>query len=487
MSKMMLTAKLNQQLLMSQQLKQAISMLQYTTLELKQQVENIVETNPLVELSDESDVQEETWHYTNGPSYKTSQYTENFDDAMDNVASIQTLREYLLSQTLNCQFDRVNQRIAEGIIDAIDDNGYLTMSLEEIRDIIQMNDEVTMPRLEHVLSVIQKFDPTGVAARNTKECLQLQIEAISNKLPKHEYAIKILQTDSLSLDQFNLAKVAKVTKLNEEQLTEGLKVIKTLNFNPGKGFNVENEAKFDPELYVRKIDNQWRVFLSESILTRIEVSKQYKSLIRKNARDKSYKTVLDQLNEAQLLINAIKRRNNTLLEVGEYIVKHQSAFFDDGKSSLKSMNMADVAKAIDCHESTVSRITTGKYIATPYGVYELKYFFPSHVKTAEGSGKSSIAVKSMIEQLIASEDAKNRYSDDQLAALLEDRGIKISRRTVTKYREALGVPSSYVRSNMTMVRQGLGFASESAHQGNVPGRRAAADVNTELELEEELA
>jgi len=231
-----------------------------------------------------------------------------------------------------------------------------------------------------------------------------------------------------------------------------LNVIKSLSFAPGIGFANEISNDLDPEIYVRKMNHIWKAFLSDSILTRIGVNKEYRSLIKGHSRDKSYKTVLNQLNEAQLFINGIKRRNNTLLDVAAYIVKEQQDFFENGKKSLKSLTMHEVATALECHESTISRITTGKYMATPHGVFELKFFFPSHVKTTAGDSMSSIAIKEKIEGIIHAEDPVHPYSDEQIAVILKNENIHISRRTVTKYRESLNIPTSYLRPGMNITR-----------------------------------
>jgi RNA polymerase sigma-54 factor len=436
---------------MNQQLTQAITLLQYTTIELKQQIINVLESNPLVELNEEIDENiEDHAIYQTGLTSKNRSISSNIDDDyINNIAARQSLREYLLSQTSNSQFNQIQQRAAEAIIDAIDDSGYLSMSLVEINSLVEIDLDV----LNYVLSVIQTYDPPGVAASNTHESLLIQIEAINNKDINHHYAKEILQRGLLSPEKFDLDHLTKQTNLTHDQIASGLKVINSLNFNPGFNYSSGKDDSADPELYVRKINNKWRVFLTDSVLTRIDVNKEYRSLIKKNSRDKSYKTVLGQLNEAQLFVNGIKRRNETLLAVATYIVEQQSEFFENGSMALKSMNMASVADALEFHESTISRITSGKYIATPHGIYELKYFFPSHVKSMNGDSKSSVAIKSMIKKIIVEEDAERPYSDEDIALVLKKYDIKISRRTVTKYRESMNIQSSYLRPLLSRIKK----------------------------------
>jgi RNA polymerase sigma-54 factor len=436
---------------MNQQLTQAITLLQYTTIELKQQIINILESNPLIEVNEEIEENiEDQAIYQTGITSKNRSISSNIDDDyINNIAARQSLREYLLSQTSNSQFNQIQQRAAEAIIDAIDDSGYLSMSLIEINSLVEIDLDV----LTYVLSVIQTYEPTGVAASTTQESLLIQLDAIINKDISHHYAREILQRGLLSPEKFDIDHLTKQTKLTHDQIASGLKVINALNFNPGFIYSNGKDDSADPELYVRKINKKWRVFLTDSVLTRIDVNKEYRSLIKKNSRDKSFKTVLGQLNEAQLFVNGIKRRNDTLLAVATYIVEQQSEFFENGSMALKSMNMASVADALEFHESTISRITSGKYIATPHGIYELKFFFPSHVKSINGDVKSSVAIKLMIKKIIDDEVPEKPYSDEEIALVLKNYDIKISRRTVTKYRESMNIQSSYLRPLLSRIKQ----------------------------------
>lgn len=466
-NKMLLTTKLSQKLAMNPQLSQVITLLQYTTLELKQEISNILEKNPLIEVVEEdgseseADAEDLSWHNGSYISSRNSYSREQpSDDQLENVAIKESLRDYLINQTLNCHFDDTRQLLAEAIIDAIDENGYLSMTLNEILAVIPKDDGVNISLLEQVLKAVQQFDPPGIGARNTQECLSLQIERIETKTDKHIFAQKIVATNALDMERFDLKQLVKITGLAEKEVTEGLKFLKTLDFHPAQYFTSQ-DLVMDPELYVKKVNNKWKAYLSNSILTRLDVNKQYKTLIKQHSRDKSYKSVLSQLQEAQLLINGIKRRNDTLLSVANYIVEIQAGFFDEGKSELKPMTMSEVAAQLDCHESTISRVTTGKYIATPHGILELKYFFPSHIKTTNGDNKSSTAVKLLIEQLINQEDPGNVYSDDQIAVILKEQDIHISRRTVAKYREEMNIPSSYLRAGMNMIRKTINQEEEA--------------------------
>lgn len=464
--KMLLTARLDQRLLMNQKLKQVITFLQYTTVELKQQIKEMIETNPLLEVNEEIESEESeasqpeedaAWQSHTGVSVKNNHHSEAHDDYIQNIPSIKTLREHLIEQTYHCHFSVIDQEIAIRMIDAIDEDGYFSMSSEEMEKILVdefgHDASINIDNIHAILTVIQGFEPLGIGARHTAECLKIQLEATCQQHPAYHFAKKIIEINALQLSHVDFKALTKLSGLSSHALTDGLSLLHTLDFHPAKSFHHHGELVQDPELYVRKTANEWRVFLTDSILTKLDVNEHYRHIIKKNTRDKSYKTVLDQLQQANLLVNGIKRRNETLLAVAGYLVKAQTAFFDEGRSALKSINMAEVAAALDYHESTISRITTGKYISTPHGIFELKYFFPSHVKTQSGSDKSSTSVKLMIENIISKETQHQTFSDEQIAEMLKKSGIHISRRTVTKYREALKIPSSYLRSGINAVRQ----------------------------------
>ncbi len=442
-NKLLLTTKLDQRLLMNQQLKQVITLLQVTTLELKQQVEQWIETNPLIEVKEEVEEEDEIIYQHHEKTRHHS--TESDYDMLENVAANETLRNFLLKQTLDCGWNDRAFMTAELIIDAIDEDGYLSMSTQEIYESICQQIETDEAEIISILKTIQTFEPAGVGARNTKECLLIQLEQKENRDESWIGAKKILSLENFEMSNLNLKSMIKATNMDEKELTNAFQLIKTLNLSPGKTFSGLKEQTIEPEIVVRKVQGEWRVELANSLMSRIDINKEYQGIIKKHARDKTFKTISTQLQEAKLLVNGLKRRNETLLAVAKYIVAHQGDFFDEGAFEMRPMNLIDVASALNYHESTISRITTGKYMATPRGLFELKYFFPGQLKTVQGRARSSIAVKAIIKQMVSKETTV--YSDDEITKRLNEEGITISRRTVTKYREAMNIPSSYERAN----------------------------------------
>lgn len=441
-----LTAKLEQRLLMTQQLRQAITLLQYNTIELKQVVQQFVDKNPLLEV-EESELPDyyQVSHYS--PSYKKSnRISDEEENGLENYAIPTNLRTHLFEQTLLCKFTSEEQMIAEAIIEAVDDNGRLTMSLLDLQ--ATLNSEISINTIEKVLKSIQQFDPIGVAAYDMLECLIIQLEAITNKDDTWHLAKKILRNFSsvISLSFSNIKKMMQQLKVNSDAFNAAMGLIKSLNPYPGIHYTNALEVNIEPELYAKKIKGNWTVFLADSLLTNISINTQYQRFIKQNKSHSSYEALNRELLEAQWLLKGLKRRNETLLEVARYLVEMQSDFIEHGPARMKPLNIADVAAALNIHESTVSRVTTGKYIATPRGLFELKFFFPSHVTTKGGSQCSAVAVKEFIKEIIDKEQPKQPMSDEQIAVLLKGRGINIARRTVAKYREALNIKPSYLRS-----------------------------------------
>lgn len=446
-NKLQLTTKLDQRLMLNQQMKQAIGLLQSTTLELKQQIKTWLETNPLIEVEEINEEEsEDIEDYSNYTERTRKEKTiENHDDFIENMENSVSLREHLLQQTLDFHWNERGMKIAEAIIDNIDDNGYLTLSLEEIQKMEAESLAVELDELEMTLKTIQGFDPVGVGARSIKESLLIQLEQVENKDDAWIAAKKVLLMDGIQMEELNLKKLTKATGFDEGTLLSAFQVIKTLHLNPGKQYTPQREITIEPEVVVKMKKGVWCVELVNSLFNRINIHKEYQKIIKSNSKDKSFKKISEQLQEAKLIISSLKRRNDTLLAVAKYIVEKQGDFLERGEQAMRPMNLSEAAMALDCHESTISRITTGKYMVTPRGIFELKHFFPSYVRTAEGRSRSSTAVKDMIVKYIATESSAHAYSDDEIMKHLNETGITISRRTVTKYREALKIPSSYER------------------------------------------
>lgn len=454
-TKMLLTAKLDQRLVMSQQLTQAITLLQYNTLDLKQLVQQYIETNPLIEIENPENIETETASIKADDSEESSQlfnFTADLsrsnryngdETTLENYSIPKTLREHLMEQTLLCQFKPLKQTIAETIIDSVDENGQLPLSLSEISNMI--DEPVDMTIIEEVLKKIQTFDPPGIAARDLRECLLIQLDHLPQQDQTWTTAKNILSGSFELLSKYDHKAVIKSLSINQQQFDQAMALIRSLNPKPGLSFLRETDLNNEPELYVKKTKNKWKVFLSESILTNIKINNEYQNLIRQNKKHESYDALSKELQEAQWLLKGLQRRNETLFNVASHIVKLQTDFLDYGRAFMKPMNIIDVSQALNIHESTVSRVTTGKYLATPRGVFELKFFFPSYVLTSSGEACSDTAVKEMIKEIIDGENSNKPHSDNEIAKQLKDKGVNIARRTIAKYREALKILPSYQR------------------------------------------
>lgn len=450
-TKMLVTMKLDQRLAMNQQLRQAIELLQHNTLELKQLIQQSIECNPFIELdeielqNDEEDEQIiEHHHYS---AYSGNGQKSSFDtDFIENYAKVKTLREHLLEQTLLCRFNQEQQMLAEAIIDAIDDDGFLTMNAMDIQQALRAQHDFSIVEIEAVLQKIKMLDPIGIGSRDIRECLLFQLAALPVRDNIWHAANQIITEIEANFSVGDLKKVIKRLKISGAEYTAAINLIRTLNFHPGAQYLSDKNLQAEPELYVKKIGGVWQVFLKDSLLTNLKINKQYHDLVKQNKKHEAYASLKQELEEARWLVNGLKRRNETLLRVASHIIAVQHEFLEHGKAHLKSMNIADVAQAMNVHESTVSRVTSGKYIATPIGVFELKYFFSSRIGHAStGEESSAVAVKTLIQDIINSETPAHVFSDNEIVAQLQSKGICVARRTVAKYREAMNILSSYQR------------------------------------------
>ena len=440
-----MTVKLDQRLAMSQQLRQAIMLLQYNTLDLKQLVHQTIEKNPLLEL-EETDYIEPT-RSADTIRHRSSTYQTEEESVLENYAIPKSLRHFLLEQTLLCQFNETEQHIAEAIIDALDEKGYLTMTLIDIHETLALTPKPDISMLETTLRVIQTFDPIGVGARSIQECLLLQLDAISEKNAIWKIARDILEKAFELMTLTQNKKLLRQFNITQAQYNEAIMLIRTLNPNPGTCYSGELDITHEPELFVEKRKDGWYVALTESILTNVKINSHYQDLIKQSKKHSSYGALKQELEEARFLLKGLKRRNETLLIVASYIIERQKDFLEQGTMYLKPMNIADVAQAVNLHESTISRVTTEKYIATPRGVFELKYFFPSCISTQKGGMRSATSVKELIKNLITGELPEHALSDTEITEKLKEQGINIARRTVAKYREVMKILPSYQRQS----------------------------------------
>jgi RNA polymerase sigma-54 factor len=458
MLKPSLQLKLGQTLTMTPQLQQAIRLLQLPVLDLNAQIQDALEENIMLEMedlpdapqtSDESTAEIETikaedqWQTRadrtiqdggwNGEGRPVSEFADE---------SGQTLREHLLWQLEMEQFSPREAVIGEAIIDAINDDGYLTVTFDEIHEILEPDTGVQIEEIESTLQKVQRLDPVGVGARSLSECITLQLEQLDKATPGLSLAVE-LANDHLDLVATReYGELRRSLRTSEEVLHDALALIRGCNPRPGQAVSPAAAEYVIPDVFVRKVDDRWQVEISPTGVPRLSVNQQYAKLLRGSGDHAVLRT---QLQEARWLIRSLEIRNETLLKVATCIVARQTAFLDYGDEAMKPMVLRDVAEEIGMHESTISRVTTNKYMHTPRGVFEFKYFFSSHLSTADGEDQSSTSVRAKIRKLIGAENPTKPLSDSKLANLLADQGIKVARRTVAKYRESMNIASSSER------------------------------------------
>ena len=495
-----LQLKFSQQLTMTPQLQQAIKLLQLSTLELSQEITEQLYSNPLLEEITEDQDPENQQKKTNSektltetsnltaeeleePSKNTeplSQETDqnDWDSDFDNysvqtqdIARInnndgnirgeinleqvhqvtQSLKDHLLWQLNLTNLNARDLSIAEMLTYSLDDNGLLTQNLSEIFEELDENNNEYESEILTVLTRLQQFDPPGVYARDLKECLLIQLNQLSQDTPFLKQA-KILVLQFLEdIGKLNTDKLLKKTQLSLDELRGAISLVRSMNPYPGE-FLQDNETEYiTPDAYVIKTSDKWRAIINDDHNPRLRINETYKNLIRQSDNSRENQYLKDSLTEAKWFIKSLESRNETLLKVVNCIIELQEDFFEHGPVSMKPMILSDISEKLDLHESTISRVTTSKYLATPRGIYELKYFFSSHVATSTGGECSSTAVSAILKELINAEVPHKPLSDNKLTELLKEQGINIARRTVAKYREGLGIPSSSDRKRFENV------------------------------------
>jgi RNA polymerase sigma-54 factor len=329
--------------------------------------------------------------------------------------------------------------IGEAIIDAINDDGYLTMPLEEVASYLDKETNVSVREVEETLRKVQRLDPIGVAARSVSECLILQLRQLDSDTPGLELAVALAQEHLDLVASRDYGELRRCLRTSDEDLQDALALVRSCNPKPGLAVSPASTEYVIPDVFVRRIDNRWQVEISSSGIPRLSVNQQYARLLRGSGDHAVLRT---QLQEARWLIRSLEIRNETLMKVATCIVSRQTDFLEQGEEAMKPMVLRDVAEEIGMHESTISRVTTNKYMHTPRGVFEFKYFFSSHLSTADGEDQSSTSVRAKIRKLIGAENPAKPLSDSKIANLLAAEGISVARRTVAKYREAMNIASS---------------------------------------------
>ena len=472
-----LQLRLSQQLAMTPQLQQAIRLLQLSTLELQQELQQALESNPLLEQIDtheeidtretqdsetldtadaleQKEMPEElpldaSWDtiYTAGtPSGTSGDY---IDDELPvyQGETTQTLQDYLMWQVELTPFSDTDRAIATSIVDAVDDTGYLTVPLEDILESMG-DEEIDIDEVEAVLKRIQRFDPVGVAAKDLRDCLLIQLSQFDKTTPWLEEARLIISDHLDLLANHDFRTLMRVTRLKEDVLKEAVNLIQSLDPRPGQSIQTGEPEYVIPDVLVRKHNGHWTVELNSDSIPRLQINQHYASMCNNARNDGDSQFIRSNLQDAKWLIKSLQSRNDTLLRVSRCIVEQQQAFFEQGEEYMKPMVLADIAQAVEMHESTISRVTTQKYLHSPRGIFELKYFFSSHVNTEGGGEASSTAIRALVKKLIAAENPAKPLSDSKLTSLLSEQGIMVARRTVAKYRESLSIPPSNQRKQL---------------------------------------
>ncbi|MEQ1966878.1 RNA polymerase factor sigma-54 [Xenorhabdus nematophila] len=475
--KQSLQLRLSQQLTMTPQLQQAIRLLQLSTLELQQEIQQALETNPLLEQDElhrevenpdppatevmdarealeQKDMPEElpldtSWDeiYTAGLSSGSHSDYDADDFPVYQGETTQTLQDYLMWQAGLTPFTETDTAIATAIIDAIDDSGYLTVSTEEI--LISLgDDELALEEVEAVLKRIQHFDPIGVAARDLRECLFIQLSMLPPQTRYLDEAKLVVSKYLELLGNRDFRNLLRQSKLKENVLKEAIDIIQSLEPKPGLIVNTSESEYVIPDVLIQKENESWQVRLNTDSIPRLRINQHYAALGQQAHNESDSLFIRNNLQEAKWLIKSLESRNETLLKVARCIAERQQDFFEYGEEHMKPLVLADIAYQVDMHESTISRVTTQKYLYSPRGIFELKYFFSSHVNTDSGGEASSTAIRALVKKLVAAENPAKPLSDSKLTSMLVEQGIQVARRTVAKYRESLSIPPSNQRKKL---------------------------------------
>ena len=492
-----LVLKMGQQLTMTPQLQQAIRLLQLSTLDLQQEIQEALESNPMLERQEEgedfdnsdplADGEEQPRQVEQEPSYQetttatvenleegewhesipnelpvdtawedvyqtsASSLPSNDDDEWDfttRTSAGESLQTHLLWQLNLAPMSDTDRLIAVTLIDCINDQGYLEESLEEIVEAFDPEMDVELDEVEAVLRRIQHFEPAGVGARDLRECLLLQLRQHAADTPWLSEAQRLVSDHLDLLGSRDYSQLMRRMKLKEDDLRQIIELIQSLNPRPGSQIESSEPEYVIPDVIVRKHNERWLVELNQEAVPRLRVNAQYAGFVKRADSSTDNTFMRNQLQEARWFIKSLQSRNETLMKVASQIVEHQRGFLEYGDEAMKPLVLHDIAEAVGMHESTISRVTTQKFMHTPRGIYELKYFFSSHVSTSEGGECSSTAIRAIIKKLVAAENAKKPLSDSKIAGLLEAQGIQVARRTVAKYRESLGIAPSSERKRL---------------------------------------
>lgn len=479
--KQSLNLRLGQQLSMTPQLQQAIKLLQMSTLELQQEIQQALESNMMLEINEEEGATQEVEitpeKKIDNSDLLTSQGSQtdmpdelpvdsSWDDIYENTmesgshsaetvefetqrSKSSTLLDHLLWQVELTSFSERDHAIALAIIDSINEDGYLISNPEEIFQGLQNQlDDLDFDEVNAVLHRVQNFDPSGVAAIDLKDCLRLQIQQLPETTPYKTEALALVTRYLDLLATHEQSKLMRKLGVTERQLDEIVALIRTLDPKPGAQIQESDSEYVIPDVYVAKKNGIWQVNLNPDIAPKLRINPFYSGMIKRADNSKDNTCMKDHLQEARWFIKSLQSRNDTLLRVARCIVEKQAGFLEHGSIAMKSMVLRDIAEELELHESTISRVTTQKYMHTPNGIVEFKYFFSSHVSTEGGGECSSTAIRAFIKELISNENLAKPLSDSKIAELLKEKGINVARRTIAKYREAMLISSSSQRKRI---------------------------------------
>ena len=471
---------------MTPQLQQAIRLLQLSSIELQTEIQEVLETNPLLEVEENVDFNtpDKDQEEGDGSQYATvadstqlehndipeelptdSEWEDTFDlqhvgPAAQGQAissdiqrdnedeSSQSLQEHLLWQMRLTPFTELEQAIATLIIDAIEEDGYLKSSVEELQQSLGQEYDADLDEIEAVLHRLQHFDPVGVGARDLRECLLIQLKQFENSTDQIDLLTTLIDKHLDTLAKRDYQQVKRALKIDDEQLTDLVKLIQLLNPRPGSQVQVDKTEYIVPDVYVRKVNNRWQLSLNPDNSPNLQVADHYAQLIKRadNSADNVY--LKNNLQEARWFLKSLQSRNDTLLKVTDAIVNRQKDFLEHGDEAMRPLVLHNIAEEVEMHESTISRVTTRKYLHTPRGIYELKYFFSSHVSTDSGGECSATAIRAIIKKLVAAENPRKPLSDSKIADILGEQGVNVARRTIAKYRETLAISPSNERKRL---------------------------------------
>ena len=507
--KQSLQIKMGQQLAMTPQLQQAIKLLQLSTLELQSEIQDALENNPMLETQEEDGAEpkendsvstagdegrdqeqsrnedkpaaiedaspeeyaqanentdllpdelpvdsawEDVYEASSPASMQSGGDGENRDFTEFHNSGISSIQDHLNDQIRLAPLSDRDQIIATTIIDAVDDNGYLLDDVDVLLESLNQDngnpeDRVELNELESVLHLVQHLDPPGCAARDASDCMGIQLSQLT-QTDITDRAMAIVNNHLELLASHDFPRLRRLLKINDEQLQEAITLIRSLNPRPGRQIVKDHDQYIVPDVFVKKFKGVWRVELNPDIAPKLGINALYAGMVKRADKSDDNNFLRNHLQEARWFIKSLQSRNETLLRVATAIVERQRSFLEYGEEAMKPLVLRDIAEQLSLHESTISRVTTQKYIHTPRGIFEFKFFFSSHVSTANGGECSATAIRAMIRKYIAAEDATKPLSDSKIASTLVAEGIQVARRTVAKYRESMAIPPSNERKRL---------------------------------------